>query len=207
MMINVMKVREKSLSAAEKFGFDINKQLPTIELTKNRDISEIIGRTLALYAVVAVSYGLDRKDSIKWLKKEFIYGYLSNSEIDYLLNSTEEDGFFNRQVESLNVFAWSLFLVETIDFSAHCSSNLVSKFPDILKFENSKYFKKMSKLRDYETIYEFCDLSYCLHWAFVENPVDKRRNSNVEKHVVIERRRALEWLISDVGWDELSLDT
>jgi hypothetical protein len=205
-VIDAREVRKKSFIKAKKLGFPINENLPFIEMGRLRNVSDIVNRTLALLAVVYVSYGVGRDHVVRWLNDELISEYLSGSENEYLFKSVGEDGFFNRQVECLNVFAWTMFLVRDISFNSCCSNDLVNKFPDVTKFESVEKFTKISKLREYEVVYEACDLAYCLHWAFSDNP-GVIRTGNVEKYVVIERRRALDWLISDIEWDELSLDT
>lgn len=66
-----------------------------------------------------------------------------------------------------------------------------------------------AKLRDVEEILDMLDLYYRYHWAVVDkriNPETKTGKLNGE--VIYERRKALEWLISEEDdWEEISLDT
>lgn len=66
-----------------------------------------------------------------------------------------------------------------------------------------------SGLRNTEKILDMTDLFYCYHWACVEKQI--RPETSIGKlnwEVVTERRRGLEWLISDEkDWNHISLDT
>lgn len=71
-------------------------------------------------------------------------------------------------------------------------------------------FLSKCQMRDIEEILDMLDLYYRYHWATVEkkwvNPDLSIGNLNEE--IVFERRRGLEWLISDQeNWHDISLDT
>ena len=62
-------------------------------------------------------------------------------------------------------------------------------------------------LRLLEEIAAMLDFYYCLHWHLR----DARYHGQIWDHqiapgVVLERRRAREWLIQDVPWEEVDLD-
>lgn len=128
------------------------------------------------------------------------------------------------------VLAWALGFVKTIKKSnklcdgyecnyilQKASGNIPSdcKYKD---FDNTKIeetdnpFENImanAKLRDIEEILDMLDLYYRYHWAVVDkriNPQTKIGKLNGE--VVMERRKALEWLVSSQDdWNEISLDT
>jgi len=56
---------------------------------------------------------------------------------------------------------------------------------------------------------DMLDLYYRYHWACVEKRVQPNTNIGpLNPDVVVERRKGLEWVISDIEeWDEISLDT
>lgn len=81
-------------------------------------------------------------------------------------------------------------------------------FPDLKKEEDSKTFMLKGEIRTLEEIASACDLAYCLHWSLRQaQHEEKPVPGKAAPHVIIERRRALEWLISSEPWDEVSLDT
>lgn len=73
-------------------------------------------------------------------------------------------------------------------------------------FEN---FKKAAHFRDVEEILDMLDLYYRYHWACVQHRIDHGKTEFIiDEEIVLERRRALEWLISDeFDWNNIRLDT
>ena len=87
--------------------------------------------------------------------------------------------------------------------------NLSAVFPDLKQNEPGKAFRDRAELRAESTIIEQCDLAYSIHWAIVDTELKKTQlpAQAVEPYVVIERRRALEWMLTDECWEDISLDT
>lgn len=56
---------------------------------------------------------------------------------------------------------------------------------------------------------DMLDLYYNYHWACVDNRINpETKCGELNEEVVMERRKALEWLIcKDKDWDSISLDT
>jgi len=80
--------------------------------------------------------------------------------------------------------------------------------PDIKNAAPSRAFQAGLKLRSAADLLQAADLAYCLHWAIR----DAELNGNVAPgrvppEVVVERRRALEWMMGDEYWDDVNLDT
>ena len=73
----------------------------------------------------------------------------------------------------------------------------------------SAYVTTASRLRNVEKILDMLDLFYCYHWACVEKQIrPETETGKLNPEVVVERRRGLEWLISEEqDWNEISLDT
>jgi hypothetical protein len=63
-------------------------------------------------------------------------------------------------------------------------------------------------LRPTTEIAAAADLAYCLHWAVRDARLnDRRAPSGLEELEVMERRRALDWLLGNDDWYSVSLDT
>lgn len=207
--MDFQNIRKKSLSSAKNLGCEVYPDLPLLDDNlKLRPQEEIIGRSLALFAVIASSYGFDKSLAIRWLEQEDCIEYLSESERDFIENGEGDTSYFQSQVEALNTFAWVLGFVKSMPFDSLCDNTLIKRFPDIKNGKSSSGYKAQSAVRSIDKIISACDLSYCLHWAIVNSEMNaKDLPSDVCSHVVIERRRALEWILSTDDWDEISLDT
>jgi len=144
---------------------------------------------------------------MRWLDQEGCIKYLSQSERDFIENDLGDPHYYQTQVEGLNVFAWVLQFVNSMSFESACSKTLISYFPDIKNGKSSSEFRNESLVRPLDEVISICDLSYCLHWAIVNSRISSDALPQLGSHVVIERRRALEWMLSTVDWDEVNLDT
>lgn len=202
-------IRSSSCELAKKFGFQIPLSLPLLEANSEpRPIGEVIDRALVVSVVVAASYGFKRDAALSWLAQESLTNCLSDQEEDFLSGSDKSRQQFQGQVETLCAFAWSLGLLPDLDFAKNCPEYLVSLYPDLKKLEPADKFRERAKLRPTQELVEMCDVAYCLHWGLNQARLDgvkpKHRLSPI---VVVERRRALEWILSREDWDDISLDT
>ncbi|KJZ13313.1 hypothetical protein TW85_13940 [Marinomonas sp. S3726] len=207
--MDFQKIRKKSLASAKKLGYEVNPALPLLDDDLElRPQEEIVARSLALFAVIASSYGFDKSSAIQWLEQEGCIEYLSESERDFIENDEGDTAYFQSQVEGLNAFAWVLGVVKSIPFDSVCDNTLIRRFPDIKNGKSTSDYKAQSVVRSIDKIISACDLSYCLHWAIVDSGMNTRElPGDVGGHVIIERRRALEWMLSTTDWDEIGLDT
>lgn len=104
--------------------------------------------------------------------------------------------------------AWALGLVQELDFWKDCDNGFVTMMPNLKTEESGEEVRSKSRLRPVDELASACDTAYCLHWAVRQSELEGKRPPDALKpYVVIERRRALEWLLGDEPWDALSLDT
>lgn len=104
--------------------------------------------------------------------------------------------------------AWAADTVPEIDFWRDCSESFVTFLPNLNTGETTTRTKQQAAQRPGEQIIAACDLSYCLHWIIRDALLnDGELPRDLKPYVVIERRRALEWVISEDAWDLVSLDT
>ncbi len=82
-------------------------------------------------------------------------------------------------------------------------------FALIQSYNSFDEFKRNCKMRSHSEILDMLDLYYNYHWVCVEKRLRPDTESGgLNEEIVMERRRALEWLICrDKTWDDISLDT
>ena len=125
-----------------------------------------------------------------------------------MFDNVGDERHINDQVEGVHAFAWSLKFVASLDFDDFCTDDLVKLIPDLKAGESSASFRARAKLRGPEEIGSACDFAYCLDWAVVNASLgNKELPGPIGAYVITERRRALEWMLADEDWDEVSLDT
>lgn len=113
-------------------------------------------------------------------------------------------------VECSYSLAWVLGLITTEEMEAPGEpEGDHGLFQFIQPFHNFEDFKASCNLRQPSEIMDMLDLYYNYHWACVDNRLNPDTNcGELNEEVVMERRKALEWLIcKDKNWDSISLDT
>ena len=208
-MLTPRQIRSNSLLNSRKLGCDVSSTLPLLnaEMTL-RQVGSVQDRVLALNAVVAASYGYHRQKALVWVQDNVGVHALTDRELAFLASGVGDVTSFQKQVESLCAFAWALHLLNSLEFEKPCPNTLRTLFPDLKQAEASSSFRQSTSLRTQEEVLVQCDLAYCLHWCLTESLLQGQVNlRRLEPHVVIERRRALEWMLNDSGWDTFTLDT
>lgn len=209
--MDMRQIREENLKIARSLGYPINESLPVLdEVQQIRSLAEATERLLCLYAIVACSYGFPKEQATKWLTREGVVDYLAESEKEYLESNSSKSVNAEKQwlVESLWALAWCVGCHDNLDFSDSCSDNFVQMLPDIAKDAATISFRTRLHLRTESEIAEKTDLAYCLHWAVRNADIKGRKPPGaVPGRVIVERRRTLEWIISQDRWDKVTLDT
>lgn len=207
------KIRRKSLSIAKRLGYSVNKKLPLLDPYDHhcRRLGEVTDRLLSLHVVVACSYGFSKKQAAALLRDHGLLESMTPGEATFLDADSDDHQRlqFQWQVESLWALAWCLRVHENLDFAQPCGANFVSLLPNLKHADtNIKAFRDTLSLRSPEEILKCADLAYCLHWSERDAQLHGRPvPGRVQAGVVVERRRSLEWVISNQPWDEVSLDT
>jgi hypothetical protein len=201
-------IRKFSLETAKRLGFSVSESLPLLDpIDRSRSQVEIINRLLAMNCVAACAYGFDRNRALQWAMRESANESLTPKELRFLRGDPCDKTQFMLQIEGMWALGWCLNHVSELDFSAECSSSFVQILPDLKHDQASTAFRKSSSLRPLDAIVAQCDLAYCLHSGLVDRGLTAKLKLGIQPFAIIERRRALEWAISDDPWDELSLDT
>ena len=103
---------------------------------------------------------------------------------------------------------WAIGRIPVLDFSNYCTSELAGLFPKVKNSETSGKFRALTKLRSATEIAAALDIAYCAHWAIENSKLRAQAPPGaVDPYVIVERRRALQWITTKEEWDEVVLDT
>jgi hypothetical protein len=207
--MHLKQIRGESIKAAKMLGVEVPTTLPPLDAgLEMRSADEAISRVLVMNAVAAAAYGFDKLKAIAWLNQEALTDSLSEQEKRFVFDGVGQPDRFKVQVEGMWALAWAMEIVSELNFVKDCDNRFVMTLPNLKQSQSSTDFRKKANPRQLEQVVAACDLAYCLHWAVRQSELTgKRSPGNLKLYVVVERRRALEWLLSKEAWDEVPLDT
>ena len=116
--------------------------------------------------------------------------------------------YLSFQCECLGVLAWVLGLKDIIE-----KPNKFSNINEMMKLvaicDNFDSFLGKCSLRSIDEILDEFDLYYTYHRICVSGRINYSYNySSLNENIILERRRAFEWLFSNINdWNDLSLYT
>ena len=186
------------------------------EQVKIKSLDEMCKRAIASLIVIQVACDINAGKYEE--SKEFFVPLLEKYNVLDSLNSKEKrimDGSYSKQdaididweYEAYWALVWYLGLVEDIsDASKLCDCSEAMNF--IATSKNFEDFKSKCNPRSIKELLDMEDLYYRYNWAINEKNVNPNANiGNLNPSNVIERRRALEWLLSNKeDWYEISLN-
>lgn len=213
--------RIKNNKLIKKRGIACLDNLPTIESSSNvrlKDLDVICKRAIACLLSIQLACDIEENRNYDKSQKTF-YNILKEFNVENYLLEKEKRLFDNSYTEQdvIDVawsyeaywaLVWALGLINKMKFPNNiCDCEKAITLVE--NCDNYEAFKNNCKLRDIEDILDMLDLYYRYHWACVEKRVRPETNiGNLNPEVVMERRKGLEWLISNVDdWNEISLDT
>jgi hypothetical protein len=206
--MDIKRIRDESIRTARQLGVDVLPTLPLLDADlEMRAADETVSRILVMHAVAATAYGFDKAKAISWLKQEALTSLLTPQERAWVFEGVGQPSRFQAQIEAMWALSWAMGVVSEIDFGKDCDKRFAAMLPNLKASESSSDFRKKANPRPLKAIVASCDLAYCLHWAITQSELSGKRPGNLKAYIVIERRRALEWLLSKEAWDQVPLDT
>jgi hypothetical protein len=114
---------------------------------------------------------------------------------------------FGWRYEGVHVFLWALGYLPELNPPNRIAD--VGNEAGIIRKQGPGGFARNARLRPLRELLDQADLYYRLHWAALELRLKARRSEQVDEEIVMERHRALNWLIRYMGqaWDDVSTDT
>jgi len=210
--------REKNNDILSKNNIVFNKNLLCLhkdEHAKTKSLDEMCKRAIASLIVIQIACDINNgnyEDS-----KAFFMPMLEKYNVLDCLNSKEKkiiDGTYSKQdvididwaYEAYWALIWYLGLVEDIsDASKLCDCTTAVSF--IRNSNSIDEFKSKCNPRSIKELLDMEDLYYRYHWAINEKRVNPNANiGNINASNVLERRRALEWILSAKNdWYEIKI--
>jgi hypothetical protein len=206
--MDARKIRDISIETASQLGYPTNVSLPLLgPVEQIRPLNDVVARLLAMHCAAAAAYGFGGPRALAWYRRESPRNLLTRSETSFLSTGTGDRRQFMLQVEGMWALAWCLRLIETLCFSEACSTTFVTVLPDLKRDEASDELRSRVELRPLEDVVQALDLAYCLHWGATDAALRGHAMGAIESHVIVDRRRALEWVVTDEDWESIQLDT
>lgn len=213
--------KQNSINKIRTQGIVYNPHLPMVESSadvKLKSLDEICQRAIASLLAIQLACDIAQGGDYQKSKKffwELIERYGVQDKLLYKERKLFEGGY--TQQDAIDVswtyecywsLIWALGLIGNIEQASEtCDCDKAVKIvSSSVTYED---FKNKCKLRDTEKILDMIDLYYRYHWACVEKRIRHEVPiGNLDPGVVMERRRGLEWLISEEeDWNDIWLDT
>lgn len=176
------------------------------ELTdKIRSPHEVAERTLALFSIVAITFGAPKNEIMEWLLETTLINVLTPKEKGYLNNaSTNESISFSWKSEALLILVWALNLIETIPASnLECDASIFQEIlPPFFDISEEEFIFN-AKLRDDNELF---DMGVILQ---DEHAQARASNDKIRIEILQERHHAINWILGYYNqvWDEITTDT
>jgi hypothetical protein len=213
--------KEQSIEKLKKYRIDYINNLPltyeanevrmkSVEMIAKRYIANIISIQVACDILNNADIDYSIKFFTDLLERYNVKLDLNELEKKVFNKKADESALINLswQYESINVLAWILGLKKDLEFPKEiCDVNfLMERIATCKDFDE---FIGRCNPTNIEDALDELDLEYRYHWAIVEKRINPSTNiGDLNGEIVVERRRALEWLFSDEeDWNEISLDT
>jgi len=192
----------------------VNATLPVIESeseAKIRTRDAVVERAVALMIVAVKGEGLEQDGVLKNQEKLGAATFFSPKEKAFVANlrpTQSEKAQFGWEYECLGVMLWALGLEPELSRPDHIvdAAHVVKAVLD----RGTAQLRADAKLRSPKELLDAADLIYRYDWTCVDARVSRKgAPKGVDCEVVVERHRALNWLIGYQGqeWDDVSTDT
>lgn len=206
----VIRARQATKRVLRSFSIDIPDSLPLLETVAiERTSDEICSRLLAMHAAAAVAFGFPRPNAINWIHAHDIGPSLSPDERAFIFNGESHPQMLMDQIEGMWVLAWAISIVDSMDFRKTCDDQFVFMLPNLKVMEDPAAFYGRATTRSLDDLVQACDLAFGLHWALREAELTNKSPEPrwPTEALVVNRRRAIEWILHEEPWHEIALDT
>jgi|UniRef100_UPI000D351999 hypothetical protein len=212
--IDCERIKSENEALIRAHGGEICDWLPSPDQdTTARDAQAAARRALVLNAMLQIAFKAPISVIREWISSNGLDGELSSSERAIL---HKDDGDLTEQeranlywcIEALWALTWAAGKVEDLAFNKPVGPELASLMPNLRENEYGQAFMSRAKLRPRQELFRMTDLYYRLHWWTRTAQLHGEPSGDVSLDIVMERRKALEWLLNETGsWDDVELST
>ncbi|MBR1863788.1 MAG: DUF4272 domain-containing protein [Ruminococcus sp.] len=214
--------KQGSMERLKKMGVAVNSFLPQVEdstQVKLRDADTVCKKAAATLLIIQLACDTANGEYEESMK--VIPGILDEYGVRDSLNAkerrlltgdhTEQDAIdISWTYEVYWSLLWAMGMIEDRELTEVSGICDCEKAIKLLTMEGGyEGFRSRCRMRDVEEVLDMVDLFYRMDWAAVEHRLRPETPiGSMEPQVVNERRRGLEWLVSDKeDWNDIPLDT
>lgn len=212
--------KNRSIKILEAQGIPYLEELPSIESSyevTGKTLDEIAKRAIVLCISCNFASDILSNKKRRYIKesKKFFNKLLDTYNVKDVMTKDEKTLFdkmdkkiaiqLSWQFEGYVILLWTLGLIDEITFP----DTLVD--PDsvtaiVSACDTYKEFKEKCNLRNVNEVLDLADLTYRYNWYCVEAKI-RDEDPVINPEIVMERHRALNWLLTDAKWDKVEINT
>jgi hypothetical protein len=204
--------RSRSIAQLKAENVPVNEWLPLIESeedVKAKSTTEIALRAVTLMLVALKAEGLESHHIETGIRKFDLANSFTPSEETFINDpspNAEQKAVLSWRYEAAYVLFWALGYAEELTSPrAPCNPAPLLK---LLQERDRDELIARAKLRPLAEILDQADLIYRYSWALVSTQIKgDAAIAGLNHDVAMERHHALNWLVQDEAWDDISLDT
>lgn len=204
-------VKQESELVILTLGGKICSELPAISRAAVRDPIEIVGRALAMNAMIQIWYRAPISVVSDWILANQLDTYITPAEEQLLEKrngelSRKETADLFWYTESLWALMWAGGLLDEMKFDGPVDFEMSMLSPNLQDRDSVAMFEEKMQVRSYPEIFKMLDLYYRLHWFARHGQRNGYSTEPIQPDIVMERRRGLEWVLQPgVSWDKVDL--
>ena len=187
--------------------------LPYLDRAEPRGLDHLVGRALVMNALLNIAFQAPVSVIRNWIEAHRLTPHLSDAERVILTKSNAElseqesiDLYW--YIESLWALMWAGGLIPDLPIDQPVGDNMASLAPNLQTNEGTDKFAEAIRLRPYGELFPMLDLYYRAHWYTEDARINGYATGEISGDVIMERRKALEWLMDrTVDWDDVALNT
>ncbi len=188
----------------------MDDDIPTDEVRSAEDVAR---RALALFSVIGLAGGAERRAVLSWLSENDLWGELAPSEagfIDTPLLSRQQivnGGWFS---ERLVMLLWTLGAVQQLPAAnEQCDTGVLQELLPPFASKSVREFVDEAKLGPKAELIAMADATLRLHREARDARQRSAPQAPVDMGIIQERHHAINWVIGYDGlpWDDVTTDT
>jgi hypothetical protein len=205
--------KRRSMAVVKKLGLRTLATLPVVEDESSiepRSVEEIAERCLATAVCAMKGECGDQETMRDIVERVGAAGLFSPQEQAFMDEEQVSDqarAKFGWRYECMHVFLWALGYVPTLK-PPHQIADVANEVKPIYEHGRAG-LAKHARLRPLAEILDQADLYYRLDWSAVDMRLKWETSDAANGEIIVERHRALNWLIRYQGqdWDHVTTDT